>query len=423
MPRPPDQPRVTLTIAALVPGGAGLARETDGPSAGRVVFVPGTAPGDRVEVALTHARRRHAEGRVVRLLQAGPARTTPFCPLFGTCGGCAWQHVTPAAQATARAGFVRAALRRVPLADGGPGVAPLPLAAGAREGHRARVRLHLASPGGVPRLGFHAARTHDVVDVPRCPVATPAVGAGIAALRAALPERLGAGALHGSAVLVAGDDPEAALSLRLDGAGLLRDPGLPATVWRHTPTADGRGVRLRVSAAAFAQAHLEGNRALVAALLARWPDLPGDPGRTAELFAGGGNLTVPLALGGARVLAVERGAEALADLVANVEAAGVADRVTVLTADVRDAAVAARLEHERPERVLLDPPREGARDVIDALAAARPRSVVYVSCDPATLGRDAEALSAHGYVLWEALPVDLFPETPHVETLAVFVRR
>lgn len=407
-----------LTIDRLVPGGAGLAREATGPHAGRVVFVAGTAPGDRVEVAVTRARRRWAEARLVRVVEPGPARAAPFCPLAERCGGCAWQHVAPDAQAAARAGFVADALRRVPRAAGGPGVAPRPVAAGGREGHRARVRLHLRGRKGDPQIGFHAARSHDIVEVVRCPVATPSVNDAIALLRGRLPRAV---AFAGSAVLLSGDSGPAALSLRIQG-GTIEGPTFPDHVLRTVPTADGAGVALRVSAGAFAQAHAEGNRALVRALLDRWSDLPGDPERTVELYAGGGNLTIPLALAGSRVVAVERAPDAVADLRANAAAAGVERLVDVWEEDTGAPTVAARLAAERPERIVLDPPREGARDVLSAVALAAPRSIVYVSCDPMTLGRDLEILAAHGYGLWEALPFDLFPETPHVETLSILVR-
>jgi 23S rRNA (uracil1939-C5)-methyltransferase len=366
---------VELAIDRLAYGGDGVARHD-----GVVVFVPFTAPGERVRARVTEVRKRFARAALEDVLVPSPERRAPPCRYFGACGGCQLQHLTEAAQREAKVGFVRDALRRIGGADWS---GPLPMLAADGFGYRLRARL--AARGG--RLGYHRADSHEVVDVERCPLLVPALDQALAAARAArvpLPREL---------VLAAGDDGVAAAPAL---------PGLPDRELRRRVGAHG----YRLAAGAFFQANAQLLEALVAAAV---PE--GGGALALDLFAGVGLFTLPLAQRFARVVAIEADPAAVELLRANAPA-----NVEVVAADA--AVWLARASFaEPPDLALLDPPRAGAAGVLPALAAARARRIAYVACDPATCARDLAPLLAGGWRLQSVTALDLFPQTFHVETV------
>jgi 23S rRNA (uracil1939-C5)-methyltransferase len=391
---------------------------------GQVVFVPYAAPGDTVDAEPVERRRDWVRARVERVVAPGPARVLPGCAAFPACGGCQWQHVAPAAQHAAKRDIVAEQLRRgAGLAD----VEVLPtLAAAEAFGYRGRVSL--VAEGR--RLGFRRARSHALVEVDDCPIADPVVSAHLAtarawaaALRAPL-RRVTVSAAPGGVVLVAATDAapgdhdmaateellvrEAAVrGAVLRGGGARRIVGDPSVRVEVEPD-----LALEIPADAFTQVNAAANRLLVATVLAFAEVRPGE--RVLDLYCGAGNFTLPLARRGARVHGVERDAVAVAAAEAN------ACRLGLATARFTCAPVARGLARsaEPTDAVVLDPPRAGAADVLDAIARLGARRVLYVSCDPATLARDLRALGAVGYRVTRVQPVELFPQTFHVEAVA-----
>jgi len=365
----------------LAPGGDAVGREVEGAHAGRVTFVPLAAPGERVRVRLTRQKPRAAWADLVSVERASPARVSAPCPLFGSCGGCQWQHVARPAQLAAKGAIVARALA-------GPidGV----IAASADYGYRDRARLTVGRGGA---LGFLARRSHDVVDVAACPLLGPELQAALPAVRAAArAAQLPAGA----AVHVQAGGDGVAANVR-DGAGRLMaevdvaEPGSPP---------------LRAPAGAFAQVGRVANRALVRAVL----DAVGPaPGRVIELYAGSGNFTRHLVALSDDVNAADGDAGAVAR-----------GRINAPAARWHVGPVAR--SSPAPDVVVLDPPRVGADAAALALAAAALRRIVYVSCDPQTLARDARQLGAAGFRLVGAVALDLMPQTAHVEVVATFER-
>jgi 23S rRNA (uracil1939-C5)-methyltransferase len=351
---------IELRIGSLAAGGDGVGRLD-----GMVVFTPRAAPGDRLRVRLREVRRRFARAEIVEILEPGPGRRPSPCPLFGACGGCDWLHLDEAAQRAARAEILRDALVRI------GGLAPLPrveeLPSPKGLGYRARARVAFA--GG--RVGFRARHSRDVVDVERCAVLDPPTQEALTRLRAAPPA----------------------------GAGEVELRGFGARV-------SVRDRVLEVGAGAFFQA----NRAL----WETWRDLVLDAcghGRLAvELYAGAGFFTAGLDRRFERVIAVERG-PAARDARRNA-------RAEVVEAAAEDWAPR-ELAALAPDLVLLDPPRAGCHiSVSEAIAAARPPRVVYLSCDPATLARDLRRLRG-GYRVARVVAIDALPQTHHVEALCV----
>jgi len=391
----------------------------------RVVFVPYAAPGDRVsaDVVERHAGWLRAEPRAV--VRPGPDRVVPGCAWFPTCGGCQWQHVAPAAQRAAKAAIVAEQLARI---AGMRDVEVLPaLASSADWGYRARITLAVEGR----RIGYRRARSHALVEIRDCPIADPAVSAHlavarewVAALRVPL-ERVTIAAAPGGVVLAAtatrGPGPadlaasEALLARTatvrgtvLGGGGVRQTAGDP-----HVRLALAPGVDVDVPADAFTQVNLGANALLVATVV----DFARAPARALDLFCGAGNFALPLARRGARVHGVERSAVA-------VDAArAAAARLALEHATFACDTVAHALATVSPgdaDLVVLDPPRAGASEVIAPLARVRAPRIVYVSCDPATLARDARALAKHGYALVRVQPVDVFPQTYHIESVSEF---
>jgi tRNA/tmRNA/rRNA uracil-C5-methylase (TrmA/RlmC/RlmD family) len=331
---------------------------------------------------------RHARAELERVLEPGPSRVAPRCPVFGECGGCAWQHVDYAAQCEAKRAIVADALTRVGrLALPGPvamHASPAPYA------YRARARA--AAESG--RVGFRRRRSRDLCAVRSCPVLTPEADAQLRALADAAPRRdaeweIAAGTRSARAGEVGADAP--AIELAVGGDAL------------------------RVSAGVFFQA----NPALHGALADAMARAAGRGALALELYSGGGFFTLGLARAFERVIAVESDSASAADLRHNLERAG-ARNVEIIQARVEDALGSGRLRGVRPDAIALDPPRTGLpRGAAAELAALGPERIAYLSCDPATLARDLAALVAGGLSLESVEAFDLFPQTPHVEALAV----
>jgi len=389
----PDGELLELCIDALAAGGDGVGRAPDG----RVVFVPFAAPGDRVRVRVTERHRRFARGRLEELLAPGPARREPACPVFGTCGGCTWQHLDYAAQVEAKRGILRDALERL----GGLRLAAAPEVRPAPSAYAYRGRARVLVNRG--RVGFRRRRSHRLCETPRCPVLVPALERALADLAERAPRE------HPRAVgeweLVAG--AEGAVRATPLARPLPRSPRLALAL-----EAD----RVEVSPGVFVQAH----PALHAALARTVHEAAGQGDTAVELFCGAGFFTLGLARRFARVVAVESEGRAVADLRRNLEAAGLGNvevqggRAERVLAGIRGPV----------DALVLDPPRTGLPPgCVEAVVGRAPARVVYVSCAPDTLARDLARLVACGYALTRVEGLDLFPQTPHLEAVATLERR
>jgi 23S rRNA (uracil1939-C5)-methyltransferase len=402
-------PEIVVEIDALAPGGDAVGRQrvdAAAPTAadGRATFVALAAPGERVRARVVRAKERVAWAELVAIERPGPDRVAAACPLYGACGGCQWQHVSLDAQRAAKKAIVERALGTTDVAV---------VAASAPLGYRDRAKLAVGRGGA---LGFRGRRSHDVVDVPACPLLGPELARVLPALRAlarGLPPdteieaQAGAEGVHVNVSRTdatgAGHAKREIDRLRAAGVVGLSLAGKPTLGAAAVDVSEAGGPPLPIPAGGFAQVGRAANAALVSAVLTAVGD---DPGTVLELYAGSGNFTRHL-VARARAVhasdadpgAVERGKRA----------------VPRASWALRPQAVAA-------DTVVLDPPREGAdRATLDVAARAR-RRVVYVSCDPQTLARDARHLRDAGFRLTSALALDLMPQTFHVEVVATFDR-
>jgi tRNA/tmRNA/rRNA uracil-C5-methylase (TrmA/RlmC/RlmD family) len=421
--RRPPLPRhpIAATVDGFTHGGEGVVRVE-----GKAVFVPGALPGETVRVEVVDDRKRWARARLLEVLEASPWRVAADDAQRHACGGCDLQHVDPAGQLALKTRVVREQLERVgrltdpPVEDA--------RAVGPATGYRTTTRLHADAQG---RFGTYLPGSHEVVPLERCPALSPAVVAHLGSLA-------GTGAAEAT-VRAHAATGTAAIVLR-PGPGPLELPAGEADVLLEQPDGslvamrgDGQlaeevaGRTYRFDAGTFFQVNTAGAEALVAAVLDAGTDGGDLDGALVwDLYAGVGLFSLPLAAGGAEVVAVEGHAAATAWLERNARDADLPAPIEVRTGAVERFTRGVRRGDDAvdpPDLVVLDPPRVGAgTDVVDDLAALAVPVVVYVACDPAALARDAAALAAAGYHLRHARPLDLFPLTHHVETVATFVR-
>ena len=415
-----------VQIRALSSDGAGVGSLDDG----RVVFVPRTAPGDEIRVRITHRKPRWARGRLRELLVASPDRVSPACPYYEECGGCTLQHVAYAQQLHWKGDTVREALRRISHVDiEPPEVVPSPK----ERNYRSRVTFTLIRlPGGRVVAGFHRLlMPHRIVDVEEgCILPEPAVASVWTGLRQAWGE--------GARRLPAGR--ELRLTLRAVDEGVIlvveggRGPGRPdillreveglVAVWAARPKGGGKllaglthvhdtrfGEALQTGPTTFLQVNREASEALHRWVVEQGQVRGGE--KVVDAYCGVGLYGRDLARSGADVLGIERDSEA-----AKAALRDPPECFTVWTGAVED-----QIQQALPaDLVILNPPRSGVDErVTEALQAAGPPRLIYVSCDPATLARDVGRLSS-SYAVVNVRAFDLFPQTAHVEVVVVLER-
>lgn len=411
----PEPVRMELVTGAIAAGGGCVARADDG----RVVFVRHSLPGERVIVEVTSETRSFLRADAVDVLEASDDRVVPPCPLAGPgrCGGCDWQHVALPAQRVLKESLVAEQLRRLAGVDRVVTVEAVP---GSPDGlgWRTRVRFAVDRTG---QVGLHRHRSHDLEPVARCPLATDAVnGVAVGASR-------WRGAHHVE-VTASPDGGRPVVAVETGRRALADPPRMTAGLvvngrTRHRPdrvyfTVDGS--RFGVSAGVFWQVHPGAGAVLTRCVLEGLAPRPGE--RVADLYAGAGLFTVPLARAvGPRgsVVAVERSGRACADAVGNADDL---HQVEIVRSEVDADLVADGLG--APDLVVLDPAREGAgRSVMAALMSLRPapRGLAYVSCDPASFARDLRVALDAGWTMDSLRGFDLFPMTEHVELVAILL--
>ncbi len=433
LPEPPD----AVEIESLTPEGRGVA-QVDGKS----VFLHGALPGERVRFRYTRLRKDYVEGTVVEVLRAAPERVQPHCPHADICGGCSLQHMDPAAQIRWKQEMLEET-----LATSGQ-VRPehwLPPLAAVPWGYRRKARLGVryVAKKGRTLVGFRERGTSYVAELRRCDVLHPAVGERLAAItevldglsiRERIPQlELAMG--EGPCVLVlrvlAPPSAEDVVRLTVFGAayGLhfhtqqggaetirpLSGPGVD--LYYDLPGAD---VRLYFQPTDFTQINLALNGLMVEQALELLD--PRSDERVLDLFCGLGNFTLPIARRAMEVLGVEGDAGLVERARTNAERNGITN-ARFVAADLYGTPDHQPWAVQGFHKVLLDPPRSGALQVLDLLPTLGVERILYVSCYPATLARDADRLvNGLGYRLAAAGVLDMFPHTAHLESMAVFER-
>lgn len=363
-----------ITIDRLAYGGEGVGR-----SEGKVVFVPGTAPGDKALVRVTSDEGRFARGQLVSLLERSPARVEPLCPVFGICGGCQWQHLNYATQIKMKEEIVRETLVRIGQIAHPP---LLPMISAPHPWHyRLRIQLKIDPEG---KIGFYAAKSHQVVLFEECKIADSQLNEKLAEIRSG------------------GEKLESGFELCLNGHGV-------------ECIKDSDGERI------FSQVNREQNRHLIDTVInfvfGNAHKAFTERNTLVELYAGSGNFTFPLAKKAGRLIAVEENPHAIE----KAELESQERKISNIQWIKGSAEWGLKKIYRRKievDTLVLDPPRQGAPEILDLIPLIRPRTIVYVSCDPTTLARDLKWLVRRHYRLEKVQPIDMFPQTYHIESVA-----
>ncbi|MBT2788291.1 MULTISPECIES: TRAM domain-containing protein [unclassified Halomonas] len=424
-----------LVIERLAHDGRGVAHAANG----KTVFVDQALPGEQVDVAIHLTRKRFDEAHLKSLLTTSEQRVTPPCPHFGHCGGCDLQHLNIDAQRAHKREVVRDLFARQGIT-----LDQIGSIQGDDQGYRRRARLGVkVDSQGNTRLGFRAAHSHRLVDIERCPVLVDPLQQLLTPLRELL-KTLEAPRQVGHIELLATPTTQVVLVRQLKEHGkdaerwqaFAQQQGVALGTWlgRETPALHWHGaaptleevltvngqppLSLSFAPGDFLQVNAQVNQQMVAQILQWLAPQPGQ--KLLDLFAGIGNFSLPMAGAGAEVHAVEGNLAMVARIAINAKRNQL--MVSGQQADLSDAVGVNELltVHGDSDALVLDPPRSGAEAICQALAHHPVPKVVYISCDPATLARDAAHLVHAGYRVKQVAVADMFLHTAHMETLMLF---
>ena len=431
--------------------GVGHLKNEDG-SPGKVVFVEGALPGELVSFQSYRRKSKWEAAHMLAVHRESALRVKPRCQYFGTCGGCAMQHIEPSAQVAAKQRVLEDNLKHIGRLQAEMMLRPIH---GPTWGYRYRARFsvrNVVKKGGV-LVGFHERKSGFITDMQSCEVVPAHVSAMLVPLRRLIAS-LSIMEQVPQLELAVGDGvngPVTALVMRnmaplsAQDEALLREfadlhqvqwwlqPAGPDSVYQFYPT-DTRllyrlpefGIEMPFKPTDFTQVNHQVNRTLVARAMALLDAQPDE--RVADLFCGLGNFTLPIASRAREVMGIEGSATLTARALDNARHNGLADKVSFSTRNLFEVTGDDMLALGRFDRMLIDPPRDGAAAVCEALASLKerapevlPKRIVYVSCSPSTLARDAGILvNQAGYRLHMAGVMNMFPHTAHVESIAVF---
>jgi len=428
--------------------GVGHLENEDG-SQGKVVFVEDALPGERVSYEVKKKKKNWEAGRMVTLQRASSMRVEPRCEHFGYCGGCSMQHLEPTAQVAIKQRTLEDNLWHLSKVKAENIMRPM---YGPTWGYRFRARLsvrHVEKKGTV-LVGFHERASSYVADIRYCHILPPHLGGMLMPLR----ELIGSLSIYNQVpqIEVAVGEETTALVLRIMAPLNAKDeeivkafadewgiqwwlqPKGPDSVYPYYPldrelyyTLPEFGVRMPFKPTDFTQVNHQINRALVHKALTLLEVQPTD--RVADLFCGLGNFTLPLATQAKEVVGIEGSTVLTTRALENARANGLSGKTTFYTRNLFEATADDLVALGRFDRMLIDPPRDGAIALALAMAELResgragylPQRIVYVSCSPSTLARDAGVLVHRaGYVMKKAGVVNMFPHTSHVESIGVF---
>lgn len=411
---------------------------------GKTIFIEGALPGERVEFTPYKVKPNYEVADVTRVISASAQRVEPRCPHFGVCGGCSMQHLESGAQVAAKQRVLENALWHIGRAR--PDVLYPPIV-GPAWGYRYRARLSVRmvpSKGGV-LIGFHERRSSYVAPMESCAILPPHVSAMVPRLRVLIsgmsaPDRLpqieiavGEGitvmVFRHLVPLTAADTARLTAFGEAESIQVWVQPSGPDSARRLFPkdapglayTLPEFGVSMAFRPTDFTQVNMGINRVLMRRTMQLLDPKPGE--RIADLFCGLGNFSLPIARLGAYVVGVE-GSDALVRRAGqNAADNGLGKRCEFHAANLFEATEDSLAALGPLDKLLIDPPREGAIAVVKALGVCSPKRIVYVSCNPATLARDTAVLTNEkGYRLMGAGIANMFPQTSHVESIALFER-
>ncbi|NOY52432.1 MAG: class I SAM-dependent RNA methyltransferase [Deltaproteobacteria bacterium] len=396
-------------IESMAPGGFGIARIE-----GRVHFVPETVTGDVVEIEEVSKKRHHTFSRLVRILEPSPSRRNPFCPWYGACGGCDFQHITYPEQLRIKQEIFRNQMQRIGKFED----PETPEILGSKS-KRVRMRFQI----GNGEVGLFRRRTNRICAMTECAVADPTINKALQVIRKGVKEAPGRSALEGEVTIIAaGGKAHLFLDLPLQQAMALSESMRPPVVGcilgkREMRRITGKpsiplktgGVQIDLPADVFVQANREINEAILPEIRAFMEGT----NKVVDLYCGCGNFTFPLSRACGEVTGIETSPAA----VESARKAALRAKIGNLSFFCRPAAEA---DLSGTGGIVLDPPRPGlSSGLIKKILRALPRRIAYLSCNPATQARDLRLLVDGGYTIESIRLFDMFPETHHIESLAL----
>jgi len=424
--------KVQAPIESVAFKGYGVARIH-----GKVAFIPYTVTGDQAWIEITEEKKRYSIGRLIQIINPSPWRVDPPCPYFGSCGGCQWQHIDYSVQGELKREILKDILKRLGGLRGDPPITVIPSPHSC--GYRTRIQLKAKDK----MLGYHQERSHRVVDIQKCPIAHPFINQMLRSLRKAFPSF---SRMEEIEINVSPDEIQGILILHFlsldrevenflkeflqnhaifkgivtakkERVTLFGDPSLNVTIPLGQER-EKRNLTLRISSGSFFQINLEQNQILIQTVL-QFSELNKED-RVLDLYAGVGNLTLPLAMGAKEVLGIEENRSAIEDARFNVERNGIGN-CNFIQGRVEDAFM--RWEGKTPDVIVLDPPRTGCKTILDQVVTLKPKKIVYVSCEPTAFSRDLRLFSERGYSLQRLGLIDMFPQTFHMEVVGLLTHQ
>jgi 23S rRNA (uracil1939-C5)-methyltransferase len=431
-----------VKIEKMAFGGAGF-----GHLEGKACFVPFTAPGDIARIKILKETRSYLEGELVELLHPSDRRVIPPCHVFGRCGGCNWQHLAYSDQLSAKEDIFAEILWRSGRVerDRIEPIAPAP----DPYGYRSRIQLKVRCIDGEPQIGFYRSGSHFVVDIPKkCAIVHPRINRLINGLRQMValfpePEKIP------QMDVAVGSDGRTELIIHYIGNrrkeiishfrenrnnpgadAIFLQTGRKATLEMVSgekslslsysipdcSSRDHSEIKMTFSSGGFSQINYQQNISLVETVC-NWAGLTGKE-RVLDIYCGNGNFSIPLAGKSSYVLGVEDYEQSISSAKRNCETNGIKN-ISFQFANAVSIVKQLVSTEETFDLVLLDPPRSGAGEVVKIIPALRPRAILYVSCNPPTLARDIGILKKFDYDVVKSRPVDMFPQTYHIESVTL----
>jgi len=416
--------KIRVPISSMAFKGYGVARID-----GKVTFIPYTMAGDEAWIDITEEKKRFSTARLSEIIKPSPWRVNPPCPYFGSCGGCQWQHIDYSAQGKLKEEILRDLLKRLGKLKEIPSIKVFP----SPKPYDYRIRIQLKVNGRA--MGYYREGSHQIVDIDHCPISHPLANRILRKLReeSAVLQlmkeiEINVSPQEGAGMIVFHPHScdcriEPLTKKLLQGGQILRgiaiagrgkinlfgDP-MDFTI----PSYQGRSLKLRISPGSFSQVNLEQNQTLIHMVL-QFSGVNKEE-RGLDLYAGVGNLTLPLAMGAKEILGIEENRMALKDAQFNSERNGIQNCHFI---QGRVEHVLLDWERERPHFIVLDPPRAGCKTILDRVVRLEPEKIIYVSCEPTTLARDLRLFSERGYLLQKLGLIDMFPQTYHMEAVGL----
>lgn len=420
----------SVKIDSLSFGGSGVGRIS-----GKVVFVPYSAPGDDIKVRITKETKGFAEGDIVEFISASPLREDPPCPLHSICGGCNWLHIPYKEQLKAKEEIFKDILRRIGKID--PSIVlpaqPSPL----ELNYRSRVQFKVLEN----KIGFYKRESHELVEIPECPLAHPLINRILKGLRGIWPPSRSS--ITRVDINVSPSDGNGIVSIYLsersnfdfnrffrrltdsipEFTGLIVHTGKEEKISGSSYLFSQEGAfRFRASEGSFSQVNYQQNLNMKDYILSL-ADLKGDE-TVLELYSGGGNFTIPIAGRAGKIIGIEVGKSSISDASENARINNIKNATFIhATAEKGLREIQnSKLKTQRFDLVVIDPPRDGcSKEVIEGIVSFKPKKIIYVSCNPSTLARDLGRFQTMGYTAKSSRPFDMFPQTYHIESVTELV--